>query len=257
MITIGIDVGSRTSKIVFYDNSNREIIGSDVVNTGVNPRKTAQTLFDENSKKLNIKKDAVKKIFATGYGRHITTFADRQISEITCQAKGVHFLFPNAKTIIDIGGQDSKGISLNDKGNVIDFVMNDKCAAGTGRFLEVVSNILQITIEDLTGFYNDMTEELIINNVCVVFAESEIIGLIATGTSIPNIVYAVHQSIAVRTASMMHKIPIIEPVIFTGGVAQNLAMKLALEKTLGVPIIIPDTPSITAALGAAIVAGLY
>lgn len=248
---IGIDLGSRMAKIVVLEN--RDLIYSRVTNTGVNPQKTAQDLLDEALEKLNLK-NQINRIYSTGYGRNIVPFADKRISEISCHAKGVSYFFPNAKTVIDIGGQDSKIILLAENGKVIDFVMNDKCAAGTGRFLEVTANILEITVEDL-GEKSDLSKEDIdINSTCVVFAESEIIGLIAAGKRPADIVNSVHRSIAKRIKNLMSQMNWQNPVIFTGGVAQNSGMRKSIASILNVEIESPEKSLITGALGAAIYA---
>jgi len=252
-ISIGIDSGSRTTKIVFFQNNR--IKYSKVINSGVNPKKTSELLFKKTLSNLKINEKDISKIYATGYGRKLVRFADKQVSEISCHAKGVNFLFPHARTVIDIGGQDSKVILLNEKGKVTDFVMNDKCAAGTGRFLEVVAHIFELTVDELGKISLKSNEKIEIDNTCVVFAESEIIGLISLGKKTEDIIMSVHHSIAKRTKSFLSQLHWQKPVIFTGGVAKNIGMTKAISMVLNTEIIVPENSFITGALGVAIFAG--
>jgi (R)-2-hydroxyacyl-CoA dehydratese activating ATPase len=245
---IGIDVGSRTTKIVLLQG--KKIVFSKISNTGVNPRKTSDKLLQEIKSKFDVPFST--KIFTTGYGRKIVTGTQKAISEISCHAKGVQFLFPQVNTIIDIGGQDSKVILLNSKGKVIDFVMNDKCAAGTGRFLEVAANILELTVEDLGKESEKSKNRIEIDSTCVVFAESEIIGLISQQIKRYDIIAAIHTSIAHRTKGLVSQLPYKTPIVFTGGVAKNSGMRKAISRTLNIEMLIPENSSITGALGAAL-----
>ena len=250
---VGIDLGSRTSKIVIL-NEDGKIIYTHVQSSGVNPKKTAQELLENAKDALKITGENIKKIYSTGYGRNVVPFADKKVSEITCHAKGVNYFFPNAKSIIDIGGQDSKGIVINSQGRVLNFVMNDRCAAGTGRFLEVAATILELTVDDLGELSLKSEGKLSINSTCVVFAESEIIGLISQGISVEDIVNSVHRSIAKRTKSMISVLGYQPPMVFTGGVAKNVGMKKALEDFLGFELLVPKNSFITGAVGAAVIA---
>ena len=252
-ISIVIDSGSRTTKIVIFQNNR--IKYSNVVDTGVNPKTTSEFLSKKTLSNLEINKRDISKIYATGYGRKLVRFADKQVSEITCHARGVNFLFPEVRTVIDIGGQDSKVILVNEKGKVIDFVMNDKCAAGTGRFLEVVAHILELTVDELGKISLQSNEKINIDSTCVVFAESEIIGLISQGKKRADIIMSVHHSIAKRTKSFLSQLPWQKPVVFTGGVAKNVGMTKAISSVLNAEIIVPENSFITGALGAAIFAG--
>ncbi len=252
-ISIGIDSGSRTTKIVLFRNNR--IIYSKVTDSGFNPKITSEILLKKTLAKLQIEEKDIAKIYATGYGRKLIKFADKQISEISCHARGVNFLFPQARTVIDIGGQDSKVILLDEKGKVNDFIMNDKCAAGTGRFLEVVANIFESTVDTLGEISLKSKNKIDVNNTCVVFAESEIIGLISRGTRTEDIIMSVHHSIAKRTKSFLSQMPWQKPVVFTGGVANNIGMQKAISTVLDTEIIVPGNPFITGALGAAIFVG--
>jgi predicted CoA-substrate-specific enzyme activase len=251
-INIGIDLGSRTAKIVVL-NSN-EIIHSHVMDTGVNPQKTASRLFENMLSEKNISKENISMIYSTGYGRNIVPFADKVISEISCHARGVNSLFPDARTIIDIGGQDSKVILISKNGKVSDFAMNDRCAAGTGKFLEVVATTLETTVDELGELSARSKEEFDINSTCVVFAESEIIGMIAQGKTPADITRAVHHSIARRTKNLVSQLHWQEPVVFTGGVAMNKGMQEELSSVLKTEMLIPENSLITGALGAALFA---
>lgn len=252
IITIGIDLGSRMSKIVVLKDD--KIIYTNVIDTGVNPKKVAETLLNNALKETSISNSEITKIYSTGYGRNIVPFSDKRISEISCHAKGANYFFPSARTIIDIGGQDSKIIIVDEKGSVKDFVMNDRCAAGTGKFLEVTATTLETTIDELGDISQSSTKKIDINSTCVVFAESEIIGLIADGFEKPNIINAVHRSIAKRTKNLTSQLHWQKPIVFTGGVAKNSGMQIAISEIMGTKVIVPEDSFITGALGAAIFA---
>jgi len=251
-IKIGIDSGSRTTKIVVYDSGKREIIFSNIVDSGINPKRVSGKILEDALKLTGISEDQILTINSTGYGRNVVSATNRAISEISCHAKGVHFFHPDVRTVIDIGGQDSKVISINEQGKVAEFAMNDKCAAGTGRFLEVVGTILGTTVEELSGIAETADKEISISSTCVVFAESEIIGLISSGETKGNIIRSVHYSIAKRVANLLTQIAIFPPIAFTGGVAHNLSLAEAISSQLGKDVIIVKNPDITGALGAAI-----
>ncbi len=251
-IFVGLDIGSRTSKIIAFQE--KKIIFSDQKYTGVKPDRTAIELKEKMCEKLKIVESDIARIITTGYGRNIVKFSQNKISEISCHARGVNYFFPEARTVIDIGGQDSKVIILDKKGKVKDFMMNDRCAAGTGKFLEVAANTLETSVTELGELAAISKNNIKINSTCVVFAESEMIGLIAEGVQKADIVKAVHFSIARRIKNMVARLNWKEPVIFTGGVAKNSGMKKALIETLGCGVNIPSDPFITGALGAAIFA---
>ena len=249
---IGIDLGSRTSKIVVLHEN--EIIFTDISDSGVNPKEKSEKLLQEAFGKLKISKEDVKNIFSTGYGRKVVPFADKRISEISCHAKGVNYLFPKARTVIDIGGQDSKIILLIEFGKVVDFVMNARCAAGTGKFLEVAAITLETTVDELGIISHQSSKIVDINSTCVVFAESEIIGLIASEMGKSDIVNAIHHSIAKRTKNLIARLNWQKEVVFTGGVAKNSGMQKTLSEIMDTTLSVPQNPFITGALGAAIFA---
>jgi len=253
MICAGIDAGSRAIKIILIDTENMQIIAKGLSDQGVEQDKLTLALFERVLKKNGIDKKDVAAIVATGYGRNAVSIADTTITEITCHAVGVHNLVPDAMTVIDIGGQDSKFLRLDNKGRVRDFVMNDRCAAGTGRFLEVVAERLGVELAALGQLAANSTNPAAISSMCVVFAETEITGLLASGTTREDIVAGVQASIAARIISMAGRNPE-PPVIFTGGVAIVSGMADAMQNALEQTVSICPDPQMTGALGAAILA---
>ena len=193
------------------------------------------------------------RILVNGYGRVSFNGAFRTVTEISCHARGVAALCPEARTIIDIGGQDSKVISINEKGKVEDFAMNDKCAAGTGRFLQIMANTLGMDVGELAAS-EDPSEMVGINSMCTVFAESEIIGLLARGSPKGGIIAGLHQSVGKRVATMARRLGVKEKVVFTGGVAQNAGVRRTLEEELKSKVFVPGECQFTGALGAALLA---
>ena len=255
MISIGLDIGSRNTKIVFLEDSKR-ILWSDFTATAVSPLLSARELRSKGLAALQLEEELQFRTCVTGYGRHLYKEADRALSEINCHATGIRYLFPEARTIIDIGGQDSKLISLDDQGKILDFVMNDKCAAGTGRFLEMTALRLGIDLDQLSLLAGQADQELKLNSTCVVFAESEIIGFMAQDILPANIARAVNMSIARRIASQMSSLSLVSPLVFTGGVALSADIANCLHYVLQSEVQVPSDPEITGALGAAILASL-
>jgi len=253
MISAGIDAGSRAIKVVLFDHANSRIVGQGIADQGVEQQRLAEQLYERTLREAGLERAQVQAIIATGYGRNAVRFAGTTITEITCHARGVHHLKPDARTIIEIGGQDSKVIHLEDGGRVRDFAMNDRCAAGTGRFLEVVAARLGVDLPTLSGLSRQSRSPAIISSTCVVFAETEIIGLLAEGASAPDIAAGVQKSIATRLISLVGR-PIAGPVYFTGGVALQAGMVRALEEALASPVQVAPQPQYTGALGAAILA---
>lgn len=253
MITAGIDIGSSTTKAVIL-NQDGKLLGYDIMLTGGNNRETAEMVFKRALSRANIGKEDIRRIISTGYGRENIPFADRYVTEITCHARGIHLLFPGTNTIIDIGGQDTKGIKIDSEGSVMDFVMNDKCAAGTGRFLDVMARALDVRLEDLGQLSQKATATIKISSMCTVFAESEVVSLVAKGTPVPDIITGVHDAIAERSAILIRKLNLVEPAAMSGGVANNKGMVKALEEKLKTTIKVPEHPQIVGALGAAIIA---
>jgi predicted CoA-substrate-specific enzyme activase len=219
----------------------------------VKQQELASQLLDETLTKAGVAREDVGRIVATGYGRDALAMADTTITEITCHARGVAEQMPSARTVVDIGGQDSKLMRLDGQGTVRDFVMNDRCAAGTGRFLEVVASRLDVHLDDLAAMASRADSPAAISSMCVVFAETEIIGLLAAGETPENIVAGVQTSIASRIASMAGR-NVGEPIIFTGGVALLPGMAAALEVSLGHSVAVAENPQMTGAFGAAMLA---
>jgi predicted CoA-substrate-specific enzyme activase len=250
MITIGIDIGSRNTKLVLYNPSNRSILFSAWVATEVNPLQSVQYLLNQAKDVYGL--ELPKAIACTGYGRKLWKESSKIFSEITCHTAGVRYYIPEVQTIIDVGGQDAKIISLTPEGKIKDFVMNDKCAAGTGRFLEMIANRLEVSLDELSELAQQSKNPLTISSTCIVFAESEIIGMIAQNTAPADIAYAAHISIAKRIITQLSALDFAPPIVFTGGVAQNRDLVQCLGGLLNTPIITPPNPEITGALGAAI-----
>ncbi|MEW6086773.1 MAG: acyl-CoA dehydratase activase [bacterium] len=254
MITIGIDIGSNTSKGIVLKNG--KTIAQTIFHTAFKEADRGKMVLQKLLKISCLKKEEINCIIATGYGRVTVPFADKTITEITCHAKGIYSLIPSVQTIIDIGGQDSKIIKLDEKGNVRDFVMNDKCSAGTGKFFEVTAHALGIKLHDLSGLYFQSKSPCIINSTCTVFAETEIISLLSEKHERKDIVAGLIETMAKRIVNMSKGLKIKPEIAFAGGVAKNQAMRAALENELGCKFAIFDfDPQLTGALGAALIAG--
>ncbi len=217
-----MDIGSRMIKALLFDGT--EVLHHVVTDSTSNPRAASVEAFHRLLLEAGIKREALGGIVATGYSREQLDSADRRVTEISCHAAGVYHLFPGTRTVIDIGGQDSKVIRLHPDGSLEDFAMNDRCAAGTGRFLEVVERILEIRLEDMERFALQSQVPSEISSMCVVFAESEIISLLAQGRDRSDILAGVTKSLAHRIYGLSSKTGILEPVVFTGGVARNGAV---------------------------------
>lgn len=253
MIVAGIDAGSRAIKIVLYDTAAGSVTGRSACAQGVRQDELAASLFDSLLSAHGLSRDDIGRIVATGYGRAALAFADAAITEITCHARGAREGTPEVRTVIDIGGQDSKVIWLDGRGTVRDFVMNDRCAAGTGRFLEVVAARLDTHVADLGAMAADRPSPVPISSTCVVFAETEIIGLLASKADPRDIAAGVQKAVASRIASMIGR-RATEPVLLTGGVALVPGMAEALASALGCPVAVAPDPQYTGALGAALLA---
>jgi (R)-2-hydroxyacyl-CoA dehydratese activating ATPase len=250
----GIDIGSVATKLVLFECSNngdRNIVYSQVVPSFYDPEETANKML---KRAIEATGENPVKILATGYGRHAVHFSTNKATEITCHSKGIFSLYPGRSTVIDIGGQDSKAISVSENGKVIDFVMNDKCAAGTGRFLEVMARALDVELPDLNNLALKAKNNIRISSVCTVFAESEVISLISKKTPKEEIASGIIGAITSRVASMASRLRIAEPIFMTGGVCQASSVISSMEQALGYKINIPETPQLIGALGAAIIA---
>jgi predicted CoA-substrate-specific enzyme activase len=253
MYVAGIDVGSLSAEVVILDHGGR-ILNYIILPTGSNSKAAAERAMEASLQAAGLKLDDLKFIVATGYGRISIPFAHKRVTEITCHGLGAFFLHPASRTVIDIGGQDSKVIRLNDQGKVVDFAMNDKCAAGTGRFLEVMAQALEVDLAGLAALSERASCSIPISSMCTVFAESEVVSLIATGQPREDIARGLHEAIAERTAGLVYRVGLTEAVTMTGGVAKNSAVVHALEAKLNVKITVPFEPQIAGALGAALLA---
>ena len=253
MICAGVDAGSRTIKVVLLDSENLQLIGAGVVDQGVEQDQLAQKLLQTVLQEHGLQPQDVRVVVATGYGRKLIRGADATITEITCQAAGIAHCVPGARTVIDIGGQDSKLLRLSADGAVTDFVMNDRCAAGTGRFLEVVATRLGVRLACLGEMASKSDAAANISSMCVVFAETEIVGLLAQEIRPEDIAAGVQAAIAARVTAMACR-QVTAPVVFTGGVAMVPGMDRALHASLGESVAVAENPQLTCAHGAAILA---
>jgi len=251
MFFAGLDIGSTITKVVIK-NENK-LCATVVKATGAEHRRLAYNILEEALVKANLSFDQIDYIIATGYGRINVPFADSQVTEITCHMRGINWLLPDVKTIIDIGGQDCKGIKVNN-GKLANFIMNDKCAAGTGRFLELISEVLGVKLEDIGQISLRSRKPAEISSICTVFAEQEALLRLSEGASIEDILAGIHKANARRIYSMVKTLNIEREVAITGGGAKNIGFCKALEEKIGFPVVIPPDPLITGALGAALIA---
>lgn len=249
----GVDIGSVTAKTIIL--KDRVVVGSAIIPTAVSSEKSGLTAIEKALQSAGLSRSDMSYIVATGYGRIAAPYANKTITEITCHAKGANYLNPNTRSIIDMGGQDCKAMRVNEEGHVIDFVLNDKCAAGTGRFLEVVSKVFELTIDELGPLSITSDGRVPISSTCTVFAESELISLMARGEKTENILSGVHYAIAHRIAGMFTRTGVEDDLFFSGGVAKNIGMARALEEIVEKKIFIPkQDPQLVGALGAALLA---
>lgn len=254
MITAGIDIGSTTTKAVVLGEADS--FSYALQPTGIEISSVSRQVLQEACDKAGLKFEDLDRIVATGYGRISIPFATTTITEITCNAAGVHHLYPNASLVVDIGGQDSKVIKIDGKGRVMQFAMNDKCAAGTGKFLEVAAQTLGVPVGEIGAISQQSKNKVTISSTCTVFAQTEIVSLIARQTNKEDIAAGLHESIVSRVYGLISSVnpdPKAE-VVLTGGVAKNVAIVQLLERMLGRKISVPDNPQIVTALGAAILA---
>lgn len=253
MICAGIDAGSRAIKVVLFDTDRRCILATGLADQGVEQDRLATRVFEDTVRRAGAEASQVRAVVATGYGRNAVSLAKTTVTEITCHARGVRHLAPEVRTIIEIGGQDSKLIRLDVDGGVRDFCMNDRCAAGTGRFLEIVASRLDVDLATLGDLSRSSRRPASISSMCVVFAETEIIGLLAQGTPPADVAAGVQKAIATRVVTMAGR-TVERPVYFTGGVALQAGMVQALGEALGGEVGLVMLPQFTGALGAALIA---
>jgi (R)-2-hydroxyacyl-CoA dehydratese activating ATPase len=251
--TAGVDVGSTQTKAVII-GEDRRIVSRSLVETGANVMRAAQTAFEQALEQGDLREEEVEFVVGTGYGRYKVTFGNTQVTEISCHGRGAVHMFPGTRTVVDMGGQDTKAIKVAATGEIVDFCMNDKCAAGTGRFLGAAARALDIPLELLGATALRGEKPVKISTTCTVFAESEVLSWLGKGKKIEDILLGVHQSIAQRSAGLVRRVGIESEVTFTGGVARNEAMVAALNDRLGLAVNVSDDSHFMGALGAALFA---
>ncbi|MEM2238216.1 MAG: acyl-CoA dehydratase activase [Candidatus Caldarchaeum sp.] len=243
---VGVDAGSTYTKAAIIDEHER-LIAVSILMTGVRINEAAKKAFNEVLQKAGISESDVSILVGTGYGRYNITFGNMQVTEISCHAKGAHFLFPKTRTVLDMGGQDTKAIRINERGEVVDFCMNDKCAAGTGRFIEGAAKVLGLSLSEVGELSLKGKKPVKISSTCAVFAETETMEQLAWGNSIEDVLYGVHTAMAVRSIGLLRRVGIEPELTFTGGVSQNVGMVKCLEEQLNMKI---NTSSLTMYCGA-------
>ena len=249
----GVDVGSTQTKAVVLDR-DRNVAGRALIDTGAHVSRAAERAFDAALAGAGLAREQVAFVVGTGYGRYKVEFGDAQVTEIGCHARGACYLFPGTRTVIDMGGQDAKGIKVGAGGTVEDFVMNDKCAAGTGRFLASAAEALNLGLPEIGPLSLQATSPVRLSTVCAVFVESDVMSYLADGRRVEDILGGVHAAIAARTVALVRRVGIAAEVTFTGGVSCNVGMVRALEEKLQLPVNVgPDAPFV-GALGAALFA---
>lgn len=252
MITAGVDVGAATAKTVIM--ADGETLSYAIIPTGDSVARAAEEVTKAALEQAGLSMADLSFVISTGYGRNGVAFANKAASEIICHARGVNLSIPAARTVIDIGGQDSKVIGVREDGTVSDFVMNDKCAAGTGRFLEVMAGALGLDIEGMGPISLTSEEPCPISSTCTIFAETEMVSLRAEGRKREDLVAGIHRAVVSRIVIMGRTVGFRERVVFTGGVAKNAGVRHFFAAEIGLPILIPEEPQIMGALGAALLA---
>ncbi len=250
-IVAGVDIGSTMTKVVIWAEN---VLSTFIGPTGAEYRLLAHQVVQEALRHAHLFFEDLAYVISTGYGRMNVPFADGQITEVTCHGRGVHHLFPRTRTIIDIGGQDSKAIKLDPEGRVANFAMNDKCAAGTGRFLEAIAETLSVDLKELGRLSLKAQNPVKISSICTVFAEQEVVGHLADGRRLEDVLGGLHDAFASRIQSMAVPVKIEAPAVLTGGGSKNMGLRKALERKLGFELWVPPEPLITGALGAALLA---
>jgi predicted CoA-substrate-specific enzyme activase len=251
--TAGVDVGSTQTKAIII-NEDREIVARSLIDTGANVVAAAENAYHHALDDSGLQEEEVEYIVGTGYGRYRVTFGNTQVTEISCHGRGAVHMFPDTQTVLDMGGQDTKAIRVGPNGEIQDFCMNDKCAAGTGRFLGAAAEALEISLDDLGPTALRAENPVRISTTCTVFAESEVLSWLGKGKKIDDILLGVHQSIASRSIGLLRRVGIEQQLTFTGGVARNVGMVAVLNNTLGLAINVSQESHYMGALGAALFA---
>jgi len=249
LLTVGIDIGSTVTKGALL--SDGAVIGTCRMPTSWSPKETGQHLLNTLLKEHQVSLESVRRVVATGYGRQTMEGAHKQVTEITCHGKGAYFINPANRTVIDIGGQDSKVVRLDERGQVVDFIMNDKCAAGTGRFLQVMAIRMEVDVSQLEELAREAAP-IQLNNMCTVFAESEVVGLLAAGASKASIAAGLLTSVASKICTQAQRVGVVEGVYFSGGLAENRYLQQAIQDKLGVTLQLSPLAQFTGAIGAAL-----
>ncbi|MBI4247190.1 MAG: 2-hydroxyglutaryl-CoA dehydratase [Candidatus Rokubacteria bacterium] len=249
----GVDVGSTQTKAIIVDES-RAIVARTLISTGANVTRAGENAFVQACQAAGLPRDAIRYVVGTGYGRYKVTFGDTQITEITCHARGAHARYPQTRTVIDMGGQDTKAIKVGPDGAVLDFSMNDKCAAGTGRFLTAAADVTGLDLDEIGPRALEARDPVRLTSVCTVFVESDIMSYLAQRKTVEDILGGVHKAIATRTMALVRRVGIEDEITFTGGVSRNIGMVRALEAVLGHPLNVSEDGHYLGALGAALFA---
>ena len=253
MITAGIDCGAKNTKTIILKDGN--IIGKGIVLTGFDQEKAVEESLDNAIAAAGISRDEIQKIFGTGSGKEAVTMSDMTTNDIKAMAKAAHFYFPNARTVTDVGAEEGRAAKLDDNGGAIDFAINEKCAAGAGAFIEAMARALEVKLEEMGPLSLSSDKEIPMNAQCAIFAESEVVGLIHSKTSKPDISKAIHDSMASRIVSMIRRIGVNEDVVMLGGVGYNPGFVEAMRRELKLEkIYIPEAPEFGASVGAALLA---
>jgi predicted CoA-substrate-specific enzyme activase len=253
LLAAGVDVGSTQTKAVIM-NEQRNLIATSLIPTGAYVTQAAESAFQQVLASAGVARADIGCVVGTGYGRYKVTFGDLQITEISCHARGAHFLFPGTRTVIDMGGQDSKAIKVGPDGDVCDFQMNDKCAAGTGRFLAAAAEVLDLPLDEIGAVSLRAKNPVRLSSVCAVFVESDIMSYLAQNKTVEDILGGVHSAIAARTVSLVRRVGVEDQITFTGGVSRNIAMVRALEEKLGKKLNVGGDAHFAGAIGAALFA---
>lgn len=252
-LAAGVDVGSTQTKSVII-NEDLKIVGRSLIDTGANVVKAAERAYLESLMDSKRREEEVAYVIGTGYGRYKVTFGDTQVTEISCHGRGAVHMYPNTRTVLDMGGQDTKAIRVSETGEIIDFCMNDKCAAGTGRFLGAASMALDIPLDELGATALRSEKPVKISTTCTVFAESEVLSWLGKGKKIEDILLGVHQSISSRSIALLRRVGLNQEITFTGGVAKNIGMVKVLNDNVGTKMNVSDESHYMGALGAALFA---
>lgn len=252
MIVGGIDVGAKTTKAVILEDG--KIKAYAIVDTGIDMQKASDEALNLVLKKAAVSKADISKLVATGVGRTVVSYASEAISDITADAKGGFWLFPEARTLVDVGAEEARAVRVDSSGKVIDFNKNEKCAAGAGTFAEAMARALETSIDEIGPLSLRSAKEVPINATCVVFAESEVVSLIHEGSLKEDIANAIHEAMVTRIVAMIKRMQVEKEVAFFGGVAKNIGVVKKLEAELGVSLLIPEEPQIVGAIGAALLA---